>query len=138
MEESFVIPGDPIGKQRPKAAFEQRRIYTPTKTVNYESFVKYCYYGHKHFCSRPVEMSFIIYLPIPSSVSKKKALEMEQGKIRPIKKPDFDNIIKSICDGLNGVAYDDDKQVVEVTRISKRYDKCPRVEVTIKDWVYEN
>lgn len=136
MEERFTIPGDPVGKQRPKAAFQQRRIYTPSKTINYENFVKYCYYGHKHFGERPVEMAFDIYLPIPKSVSRKRAIEMDQGKVRPAKKPDFDNVIKSICDGLNGVAYDDDKQIVEVSRISKRYGRVPRVDVTIKDWIY--
>lgn len=132
MEESFVIPGDPIGKQRPKAAFEQRRLYTPSKTVNYESFVKYCYYGHKHFGEKIVGMQMDIYLPIPKSVSQKRRKLMIDKKIRPGKKPDTSNILKSVEDGLNGVAYDDDKQICE-HHIYKWYGISPRVEVKLWD-----
>lgn len=37
---------------------------------------------------------------------------MVKNKIYPTKKPDVDNIIKIIADALNGVAYNDDKQIV--------------------------
>lgn len=45
---------------------------------------------------------------------------------------DLDNIIKSVADSLNGIAYKDDSQIVEV--VSKKYysDK-PRVEVILED-----
>jgi Holliday junction resolvase RusA-like endonuclease len=51
----------------------------------------------------------------------------------PMKKPDCDNIVKIILDALNGVAYTDDKQVVDV-RCRKCYAKPGepgRVVVTI-------
>ena len=36
------------------------------------------------------------------------------GKMRPTMKPDNDNIAKSVLDALNGLAYVDDKQIVEL------------------------
>lgn len=57
---------------------------------------------------------------------------MLQGKILPTKKPDCDNIAKIICDALNGVAYKDDKQIVQLL-VSKVYSVEPFVLVTISD-----
>ena len=48
------------------------------------------------------------------------------------KKPDSDNIIKIILDGLNKVAYYDDSQVCKVN-FEKKYADIPRVEVKIKN-----
>lgn len=48
-----------------------------------------------------------------------------------LRKPDTDNIIKSILDPLNGVAYKDDSQVCKISGL-KIYGEEPRVEVTIK------
>ena len=39
-------------------------------------------------------------------------------------KPDVDNIAKAVLDALNGVAYDDDSQVVELT--VKKWDRTSR------------
>lgn len=44
---------------------------------------------------------------------------MDELKGRPDKKPDADNILKAVLDALNGVAYEDDRQVVEVLCIKK-------------------
>jgi Holliday junction resolvase RusA-like endonuclease len=132
MRVEFTIPGEPVGKQRPKASFQQRRIYTPEKTINYETFVKHCYYGNHHFVDGCVAVQMKIYMPIPSSTSKKKQQQMLDGTIRPTKKPDIDNIVKSILDGLNGVAYTDDKQVVVITA-EKFYGTTPCVNVVVSN-----
>ena len=42
------------------------------------------------------------------------------GNLNPTKKPDADNIGKVVLDALNGIAYEDDKQVIEL-RVSKQY-----------------
>lgn len=42
------------------------------------------------------------------------------GKMRPTMKPDNDNIAKSVLDALNGLAYVDDKQIVEL-KVNKYY-----------------
>ena len=50
--------------------------------------------------------------------------------IKPTKKPDADNIVKIICDALNGVAYKDDTQVVELD-FKKVYGEFEKVIVEI-------
>ena len=60
---------------------------------------------------------------------------MEAGEIRPIKRPDWDNIGKLITDALiNNLAYHDDSQIVSCT-VEKYYSEQPRVEVEIEEIV---
>jgi len=128
------IPGRPMGKQRPRV-LKNGVPYTPKETVNYETLVKQLYiqkYGQEMPFKHPVKMKIIAYLQIPKSASKVKAAAMERGDIRPTKKPDMSNIIKIIEDGLNGLAYCDDSQVVEV-EAGKYYSNCPRVEVILEE-----
>ena len=132
----FVIAGEPYGKGRPK--FDTRgpyvRAITPKKTVNYETAAKIEYElqcGNFHF-PREAALVFraIAYKPIPKSVSNRKRELMLAHKIRPGKKPDWDNVGKIICDALNGIAYSDDAQIVD-GRTIKKYGEVPRVEVFI-------
>ena len=77
-----------------------------------------------------LDIRIFAYYSIPKSTSKKKRELMLAGKIRPTKKPDFDNIAKIICDSLNGIAYQDDKLIVD-GMFRKFYSEQPRVEVKI-------
>lgn len=133
----FTIPGVPVGKGRPKfSTFNGHAVaYTPEKTVNYENLVKLSFQasGEEPF-GRETQLKAIIlaYFPIPKSTSKKKREEMQTDLILPTKKPDTDNIAKAILDALNGVAYYDDAQVVEL-HVVKKYSEEPRAEVMIID-----
>lgn len=53
---------------------------------------------------------------------------MMKRLVLPTKKPDIDNVLKSVLDGLQGVAYKDDKNITSA-RISKRYSAEPRLEI---------
>lgn len=68
------------------------------------------------------------YIPIPTSLSKKKKLEMD-GRFC-LKKPDIDNYVKLVCDALNEIAWEDDNAVAEIYA-TKRYSFNPRTEITI-------
>ena len=57
--------------------------------------------------------------PIPKSWPRAKKAEALAGKLPP-GKPDIDNILKVVLDGLNGIAYEDDKQVT-MTQCKKVY-----------------
>ena len=70
------------------------------------------------------------YFSVPKSASKKKRAAMLTGDIRPTKKPDMDNILKTVADALNGIAYRDDSQIVRAI-VDKYYDTAPRLIVTI-------
>lgn len=134
----FTIPGKPMGKQRPRV-LRNGISYTPKETVNYEVFVKGCYcekYPGAELFKGPVRMTILVYMPIPKSTSKKKRKAMLVGKIRPTKKPDWDNVGKIITDALNGIAYDDDKQIVSCL-VQKFYSDAPMVYVKIQELVEE-
>ena len=133
---TFDIVGEPQGKGRPR--FSTRggfvKTYTPEKTASYENFVKLCYlnkYKGKKLDGEIIA-EIIAYFPIPKSFSKKKRSEAIEGKIKPTKKPDTDNIAKTILDSLNGIAFEDDKQVVALL-VKKLYGEEPRVVVVLKN-----
>lgn len=133
----FEISGEPVGKQRPKFSSADGfvRTYTPAKTINYEQWVKLCYLraNGEYFGELPLNIAVDAIFEIPKSFSKKKRLDALAGIIRPTKKPDADNILKIICDSLNGVAYKDDKQVIFAT-IQKHYGDKPKVIVCLKEY----
>lgn len=137
MEVKFTILGEPMGKERPRF----RRVgnyvqtYTPAKTKNYETKVRDSYYSSNmetHHLTGAIEAEIYGVFPIPVSVSKKLRAKMENGEEPYTKKVDADNLAKIILDALNGVAYDDDKQISKLT-VTKVYGKDPRVEVTLKE-----
>ena len=134
----IVVPGEPVGKGRPKFSTRNgyARAYTPKKTADYESEVLAAYYqqckGERYEKAQYLDLSVRAYLSIPESASKKNKELMRQGKIRPAKKPDIDNIYKICCDALNGVAFPDDCQITD-GGMHKWYSDNPRVEIEIKE-----
>jgi len=133
----FHIDGDPVPKGRPK--FSSRagfmRTYTPKKTVDYELQVKAAAQeamGATEVLETPVGVYLYIRLPIPQSYSKKRKEACLSGKEKPIKKPDIDNLAKSILDGINGVIWKDDSQIVSL-HITKVYASGTGVDVLIKE-----
>ena len=131
------IPGQPFGKQRPKfsRAGAYVKTYTPKETTSYENLVKLFYNeaakGKMFPEGAMLDVRIIAYYEIPKSTSKKKRREMLEHRIRPTKKPDWDNIGKIVCDSLNLVAYHDDSAVVDA-QVRKFYSETPRVDVMIK------
>ena len=129
----FTVPGEPKGKGRPKFSRQGKfvKTYTPETTVNYENWVKICFLEAKQSkLAGELKAEINCYFGIPSSYSKMKKGEAKKGLIRPTKKPDIDNIAKIVLDSLNGLAYDDDKNIVSC-QIEKWFDNNPRVEVYI-------
>ena len=134
----IVVQGEPVGKGRPK--FSTRggyaRAYTPKKTEDYETEIRVAYYtqGNGEFYQKGecLDVRIKAYFQIPKSAKKADRELMRQGKIRPSKKPDVDNVMKICCDALNGVAFYDDSQVV-TGGITKWYSDNPRVEIEIEE-----
>ncbi len=111
----FVVLGAPQGKARPRFSRKSGTVYTPKKTANYEKKIaaEYRRNGGPMFpAGTYVSVHVKAIFPIPQSWSKAKKQEAIDDLLRPDKKPDIDNILKVVLDALNGVAYEDDKQVV--------------------------
>lgn len=136
MTATFTITGVPKAKGRPKFARMGNyvRTYTPKDTIVYENLVKLEYERQcedMYFDDSPLRAMLIAYFPIPKSISKRKREEMNAGVIKHDKKPDCDNLAKSILDALNGIAFNDDSQICVLT-VHKLYSDEPRVDVTIE------
>ena len=89
------------------------------------------YQGVKFEKNVPLEMNILALFSLPKTASKKFINAALNNEVYPIKKPDSDNIIKVICDALNGLAYHDDAQVCRVY-FEKTYAQIPCVKVEIK------
>lgn len=133
---TFIVPGQPVAKGRPKFARQGGfvRAYTPEKTVAYETLVQLVA-GDAMQGAAPMKgalfMHLRIFVAIPKGLTKRDLAGIAMGSYLPVKKPDSDNVLKAISDALNGIAYDDDVQIVDHT-ISKRYSDTPRAEVTLQ------
>ena len=129
----FTVLGEPQGKGRPR--FTGRgRAYTPAKTAAYERQIRRAYQaqsGQVFPDEAPLAVRIIAYYRVPASDSKRKRLDKLQHRIRPVKRPDVDNVCKAVFDALNGIAYKDDAQIVTAV-VYKFYGDQPRVEVEIK------
>ena len=131
------VPGKPMGKQRPKASTRGgfARMYTPEATISYENLVV-TEFERQNPGAEPiegmVEGRVISFYPIPSSKSKKVKQQMLDGIIRPTVKPDLDNIEKIIYDALNGIAFVDDKNIVQM-KSEKWYADVPCTIIEINE-----
>ena len=129
---SVTIEGKIKGKARPR--FFNGHAITPKDTVNYENWVKLCYQQQDgRRLEGPVRVAIIAYYKIPKSYSKKRIQAIREGREYPCKKVDCDNIAKIILDALNNIAFDDDKQVTELTVLKRWTEGNERVELEIEE-----
>jgi Holliday junction resolvase RusA-like endonuclease len=93
----FTVPGEPIAKGRPR--FGKGHTYTPKKTVDAEKHIAQCfnvkYPRHKVLAVSDFEVTVNFYSATP-------------------RKMDLDNLVKTFLDALNGLIWDDDKQVCRI------------------------
>ena len=126
MQVKFSVFGKPQGKQRPRLTNigGKNIVYTPKQTSEYEKLVKASYIAvSRTFFEKDVPLEINILAFFSGKYSNNDWMT---------KKPDSDNIIKIILDGLNKVAFYDDAQVCKLY-FEKRYAEVPRVEITIKN-----
>lgn len=140
MRITFIVPGGPQGKGRPRF-MRSGHTYTPEKTRKYEKLIREAYKLQSGIYlgdDVPVGIRITAFFPIPKSYTKKQRMLITLRKLLPLKKPDGDNIEKAVLDALNGLAFKDDTQVTDM-RWSKRYaygdDRSECLIVTITDEV---
>lgn len=108
----FTVPGRPKPKQRPRMG-KGGNVYTPRETKNYERMVGwYALQAGAKVTDKPIGLEAVFYF-------------------RNKRTPDLDNCVKALLDGLEGVVYKNDKQVIE-HKYRLEYDLNERVEVRIR------
>lgn len=136
MQIEFTISGDPQGQGRPRFARQGRFVHTydPQRSRQYKAKVaqsfQHAYMGKP--LTKPIKITIRAVFGIPKSYSKARAKACLEGRQWPTKKPDADNVEKAIYDALNGLAYEDDKQIV-MTNTVKVYGPEARVDVVIEE-----
>lgn len=138
---TFHVPGKPRGKARARTVRNQnlnRTVsYKPEKDLLYENLIKEQFLnqagGFYIERGKPVTLRIVARFLPPKSTSKKKQKQMLDGEILPLKKPDMDNIVKVVADALNGVAYNDDTQIVLVSA-KKAYSAIEGLDVTVEEY----
>ena len=131
---TFSVYGQPVGKARPRFT-RSGRTYTPAKTAEYESEIEVmarAAMGSSPPLETPVAVFCYVQVPTPSGLSKTRTKACLDGLERPTKRPDLDNIVKAYLDGMNGVVYLDDKQVVSL-HCTKTYGAVGVVNILVKE-----
>ena len=134
---TFMVEGTPVPKGRPRFARRGKFVstYSPKTTVDYETKVgeaAQVAMGSSEPLETPVGAYIYITLPIPASYSKKRTQACLSGEERPTKKSDIDNYCKAVFDGMNGIVFLDDSQIVSL-HSTKVYGTVGMVEVMVKE-----
>jgi len=132
----FTIPGIPQAKARVRLT-KSGFAYTPKETKNYEVFVKECFinaYPEYTRLEGLIEVNIKCYFPRPKAHYRTGKFSNELKEKAPTfhtNTPDLDNVVKSVLDGVNKIAFVDDSQVYKLSAIKGYTNGNPRVEVEI-------
>lgn len=134
MSVTFNVWGKVRGKGRPRFT-RGGHAYTPKGTRDYERAIREAYENAhrkpREPFSGPIAVSIMTYRQLPKSTPKSVYSEPDTHK------PDIDNVAKIVLDALNGVAWEDDAQVVSLTISKLKRTWSPeRLSVTITECTY--
>jgi Holliday junction resolvase RusA-like endonuclease len=129
---TFEITGKPIAKARPRFARRGKFVmtYNPQETeegkIRWEMMAKWRDMDPIP-AGVPIALCVYFQMPIPSGMSKKKLAACREH----LKKPDLDNLLKTLKDCANGVIWADDSQVWRISAF-KEYSDNPRTIITVE------
>lgn len=127
----FTIYLVPKATPRPRHNIKKNTFYVVGAKDNKDIF-KYFISNHNlELITTPCKFYCTSYLPIPKSMNNVEKLLAELGLIRPISKPDWDNVGKTYSDMIQGMLLFDDSLIIE--GVSKKfYSLKPRIEISIE------
>lgn len=104
----LTIPIKPKSKGRPRAG--RHGFYTDKATKIYEDRIGQEYIQSEGpFFTGPVKMTVVFF-------HDKLTIDIEEIAQNSKIRSDVDNLLKAVLDGLNGVAFQDDRQVMNIRR----------------------
>lgn len=110
MRKEFKFTGKVIGQPRPRFT-KAGAVYEPAHAKQYKQAIAAAYIeqcGGYNFGDLPLFVSITVARELPKSLQRKR----QDVKLQDTAKPDIDNIAKAVLDALEGVAYDNDAQVI--------------------------
>ena len=130
LRECVKVPGQPVGKGRPRFSMAGGRVrtYTPKRTKEFEQRI--AWFVAVRPATGPIKIEITAIFSRPKAMHRKRDPD---GLTWHDKKPDLDNVCKAVIDSLNGRAYVDDSQIVRIDAAAFYAEKTgkPRTEITI-------
>jgi Holliday junction resolvase RusA-like endonuclease len=113
----------PVPKGRPR--FARGRVFTPKSTSDFERAIRR---------STKLQLELAGMGPLAGTLDIGIIFEYKRPKqsTLPVPRADLDNLIKAVLDGLNEIAFVDDKQVALISAYKKWSDK-DLITVTISE-----
>jgi Holliday junction resolvase RusA-like endonuclease len=119
----FVVAGPPAGKGRPRFVRATGRTFTPSRTERAEANVRLAWIeaGKPRLDDGAIDLRVEAVLERPQAHYRVDGTLGARGERSPwpVRKPDLDNVVKLVCDALNGAAYRDDAQIVAVRAVRR-------------------
>ena len=123
----FFVEGKPISKARPRTVRNGGKTwtYTPKTTVDWESTIAYA--ARQQMAAISMEDDTEITLPFEGRVIVSLTFYFDKPKSYPkkvrhhLKKPDLDNLAKSVLDALENARFVKNDNIVTDLMLSKRY-----------------
>ena len=129
----YIIPK---ATTRPRGYMRGKHVHFYVKGADsHKKFIKYFLKVMKEedieLIRTAVKFDCNVFMPIPSSMKSVEQLCAELGFIRPMSKPDWDNLAKTYCDMINDYVISDDKNIID-GHLAKYYSIKPRIEITLQ------
>lgn len=117
MKYKIIIPGRPMPKDRPRFSRNGKKylVYTTEATRKFERYV-----GYK-------ALDVFRGKPLTREIAMNIKLYFKDNRF-----PDIDNCLKSLLDGLQGTAFENDRQVKRVS-VERFQDENERAEIEIEE-----
>lgn len=121
---NFTVYGNPVPKARPRLG-KAGNVYTPSPTKQAEFLIQQVFrFGtDRTKLDGPVALTIYFCFKRPKSV--------KPGSPH-VKRPDLDNLAKTVKDALTGLAWHDDSQVIDLHAFKRYTTGKPRTEITIE------
>ena len=132
----YIFSIIPQAQARPRATRMGRgiRLYDPKKTADFKKELRAMARGlDVEPLQNALSVEIWFYRAVQKSISKKEHVRRTTGHVRPIVKPDVDNLCKAALDSFNGVLWKDDAQIVDLN-LHKFYSDKPRIEIKLEEY----
>ena len=132
----FTVYGHPVAKGRPRFSTRGKFpvAYTPEKTKTYETEVGMmarAAMGASKALEGALEACIYVTFPIPASYSKKRTEACLSNFEKHTKRPDLDNVVKAVIDGMDKIVFDNDSQITSIYA-TKVYGTVAKVEILVR------
>lgn len=136
MKYIFKVPGTPIAKKRPRFARKGHYVQTysnqRTEEGRFLLMLLEQWDGRPLECALYVKMDFSFLRPKGHFGTGKNEGELKKkAPLHHLTKPDIDNCIKFALDCMNGIVFNDDKQIVKLIA-NKHYSDKANTLITVE------